>query len=117
MSATGRAVVVLLAILAIAPATAHAGGFSWSEPVVVSQPPFNEPLNPTAIACPSLQLCIIVDGFGNMLRSQDPAAAHPTWTQQTLDTENAQVCAAKHCPLPLLALDCPTTSFCAAVDN
>ena len=110
------ALCTLAAVLAVGAAQAHAD-FVWSPPTVVSQPPFAQPTAFTAISCASTSLCVGVDQQGNALRSTNPAAAHPTWTPALITPP--MTCSGNillDCPVSVLAVSCPSTSLCVALD-
>jgi hypothetical protein len=63
----------------------------------------------TAIACPSVSLCVAVDGNGYVLTSTDPSAGAPAWTVAPVDVTPGQYNA-------LGPLSCPSVSLCVAAD-
>ncbi len=67
---------LILAAGALAPAVAQAAApLSWSKPVSV-----DPGQTPSAIACPSENLCVAVDRGGQVLRTTSPPASpNPTW--------------------------------------
>jgi hypothetical protein len=68
----------------------------------------------TGISCPSAQLCVAVDGAGRVLHSTDPIGGTAAWSKPvSVDTATL----AGGGTAGLAAIDCPTTTFCLAVDN
>ena len=61
----------------------------------------------TSLSCPSTSLCVAVDEFGNVVISDDPGAATPTWSAPT-DVDGTNV---------IWGVSCPSTSLCVAVDS
>jgi len=60
-----------------------------------------------SLSCPSASLCVAVDVFGNVVISDDPAAAAPTWSAPVdIDGTNG-----------IYGISCPSTSLCVAVDS
>jgi hypothetical protein len=59
----------------------------------------------TAISCPSVSLCVAVDGNGNALYSTSPAAG--TWSTPVLIDSGHS----------FTAISCPSTTLCFATDN
>jgi hypothetical protein len=95
------ALLLCAACLVAAPAGA-APSLSWSSPTFIDGDGA-----PSAIACPSLALCVAVDDHGNALLSADPASVEPTWSlQRAIDPGQA-----------LNAVSCASTALCVAVDG
>jgi hypothetical protein len=68
----------------------------------------------TGISCPSAQLCVAVDAAGRVLHSTNPAGGVADWSKPvTVDTATLTGGGAAG----LSSIDCPTTTFCMAVDN
>ena len=68
----------------------------------------------TGISCPSAQLCVAVDAAGRVLHSTNPAGGVADWSKPaTVDTATLTGGGAAG----FSSVDCPTTSFCIAVDN
>jgi hypothetical protein len=68
----------------------------------------------TGISCPSAQLCVAVDASGRVLHSTDPIGGIAAWSKPvSVDT----AALAGGGTAGLAAIDCPTTTFCLAVDN
>ena len=97
------AVAMALALLA---ATARADPIAWDVPVQID-PSSAAPLS--AISCPSAQLCLAVDGSGDLVSSSNPTGGPATWTTADIDGTSLGLNG-------LTAISCPTSSFCAAVD-
>jgi hypothetical protein len=58
------------------------------------------------VSCPSTSLCVAVDAAGNVLVSDDPSSATPSWSAPSdIDGANS-----------LDDVSCPSTSLCVAVD-
>jgi hypothetical protein len=83
----------------------------WGAPLLVDpQPPegegtFND------VSCPSTALCVVVDDFGNVVTSTDPAGGASAW--KVTPVQSSQ-------PSPLSALsdvDCLSSTFCIGADN
>jgi hypothetical protein len=72
----------------------------WSSPTSV-----DAGQSPSAIACPSEQLCAAVDRTGHVLHTTDPAATG-SWSKPAKLTSS-----------PLTALACPSASLCVTVDE
>ncbi|MGZ4193751.1 MAG: hypothetical protein ACXVRW_14960, partial [Solirubrobacteraceae bacterium] len=104
----GAAIAALVAaVLALVPlaGAARADTIAWDAPVLID-PASPAPLN--AISCPSAQLCLAVDGNGDLVSSSDPTGGAPTWTTADIDGSSLGLDG-------LTAISCPSTSFCAAV--
>ncbi len=101
--------VALLACLWASAASAHiASHLSWQRPVLV------DPSGQLAmIACSSASLCIAADDSGNVVTSTDPAGGATAWNVAHVDSN--QGCGPDACSFQ--AISCPSTSFCAAVDD
>jgi hypothetical protein len=68
----------------------------------------------TGISCPSAQLCVAVDAAGRVLHSTNPAGGVADWSKPvSVDTATLTGGGAAG----LASIDCPTTTFCMAVDN
>jgi hypothetical protein len=68
----------------------------------------------TGISCPSAQLCVAVDAAGRVLHSTNPAGGVADWSKPvTVDTATLTGGGAAG----FSSIDCPTTTFCMAVDN
>ncbi len=61
------------------------------------------PIN--GVSCPSVSLCIAVDGGGNVLSSSDPTGGRAAWSLNQVVSG------------PISAVSCPTAAFCAAVSS
>jgi hypothetical protein len=55
------------------------------------------------VSCPSVALCVAVDGAGNVLTSTDPAGGPPAWSATKIGDD-------------LRAVSCASVSLCVAVD-
>lgn len=60
----------------------------------------------TGLSCPSTQLCVAVDGTGNVFVSTSPTLPDGAWHGADIDGANA-----------LSGISCPTSSLCVAVDR
>ncbi len=58
----------------------------------------------TGVSCPTADLCVAVDGNGNVVTSTKPAGAAADWTLSHVDGNF------------LSAISCPSSSLCVAVD-
>jgi hypothetical protein len=68
----------------------------------------------TGISCPTATLCVAVDAAGRVLHSTNPAGGVADWTKPvSVDTATLTGGGAAG----FSTVDCPTTSFCIAVDN
>ena len=81
---------------------------SWRHPLLVDPPG-----QLTRIACSSAMLCVAADESGNVVTSTDPAGGAAAWNLAHVD--NNQGCDPGACSFQ--AISCPSTSFCAALDN
>jgi hypothetical protein len=69
-----------------------------------------------AISCPSAALCVAGDGQGGVVSSTNPAGGAPAWRSAELNAP--QNCGKYGCQYtPLTGLSCPSTSFCAGIDQ
>jgi hypothetical protein len=59
------------------------------------------------VSCPSSALCVIVDSAGDVLTSDDPGAATPTWSRPA-NVDGANI---------FESVSCPSLSLCVAVDS
>jgi hypothetical protein len=78
------------------PASAHP---HWR----LAHPDVNEQL---AVACQGRALCLAVDVNGRASASLDPAAAHPAWTSEVIDSQAV-----------FTGVSCPTRRVCVVVDS
>jgi hypothetical protein len=58
------------------------------------------------LSCPSVSLCVAVDGAGNVIESRRPSDAASGWVVARVDDGNQ-----------LVAVSCPSVSLCVAVDG
>jgi hypothetical protein len=63
----------------------------------------------TGISCPSVKLCVAVDGSGQALTSTDPTGPRHAWKARSIDPDQTVVGT-------LSGISCPSTNFCAAAD-
>lgn len=68
----------------------------------------------TGISCPSAQLCVAVDASGRVLHSTDPLGGVADWSKPVV-VDKATLTGGG--PAGFASIDCPTTTFCMAVDN
>lgn len=68
----------------------------------------------TGISCPSATLCVAVDAAGRVLHSADPLGSTTTWSKP-VTVDNATLTGGGAAGFS--SIDCPTTTFCIAVDN
>jgi hypothetical protein len=68
----------------------------------------------TGISCPSAQLCVAVDAAGRVLHSTNPSGGIADWSKP-VSVDNATLAGGGAAGFS--AVDCPTTTFCLAVDN
>ncbi len=66
------------------------------------------------VSCPTNSYCVAVDRRGEASVSSSPAAVVPEWKRFRVDTHNYYLNNVLT-PEPLLAVSCPTPSFCTAV--
>ncbi|HEX3391611.1 MAG TPA: glycoside hydrolase family 27 protein, partial [Solirubrobacteraceae bacterium] len=82
-------------------ALAAAPALDWSAPA-----PADSLGHPTGVSCPSQTLCVGVDDAGNVLSTEDPTAAVPSWAHASADPGQA-----------FAAVSCASASLCVAVDH
>jgi hypothetical protein len=68
----------------------------------------------TGISCPSAQLCVAVDAAGRVLHSTDPSGGTVDWSKP-VSVDKATLAGGGAAGFS--AVDCPTSTFCLAVDN
>jgi hypothetical protein len=70
------------------------------------------------VSCPSTSLCVAVDAAGNVLASGNPAGGSSVWTITHADANRSHGCSGGGlaCQPPFVAVSCPSTALCAAVD-
>jgi hypothetical protein len=68
----------------------------------------------TGISCPSATLCVAVDAAGRVLHSTTPLGGVAGWTKP-VSVDNATLTGGGAAGFS--SIDCPTTTFCMAVDN
>ncbi|HWE59995.1 MAG TPA: hypothetical protein VG228_09905 [Solirubrobacteraceae bacterium] len=68
----------------------------------------------TGISCPSAQLCVAVDASGRVMHSTNPIGSVADWTKPVRIDSTTQTGGGY---AGFSSVDCPTTSFCIAVDN
>jgi hypothetical protein len=85
---------------ASAPAPVLAPGpLVWGAPVGIDSGPID------GLACPSISLCVAVDGDGAAFTSSDPPGGVRTWLRADVDGAT-----------PLTGVSCPSVAICVAVD-
>ncbi len=90
-----------LGVAALGASTAWAAApLQWSAPTSV-----DAGQSPSAIACPSEQLCVAADRTGHVLHTTDPATSS-SWSKPAKLTSS-----------PLTALACASATLCVAVDE
>jgi hypothetical protein len=77
---------------------------SWSVPVMVDHQPSSDGY--FSVSCPSVSLCVAVDGAGNVVTSTNPSGGAGAWTVSHVDGSNA-----------LGGVSCPSVSLCVADDG
>ncbi len=82
-------------------------GSAWTVTAIASGHANGPGLGTTAggLSCPSVNLCVAVDGAGDAIVSTDPAGPQPTWTVSSIDSQ------------PLTGISCPAVTLCVAVDR
>ena len=90
-------------VLGASPASAIAvPQLSWSPPARV-----DSGQTPSAISCPSTELCVLVDQAGRRITSADPLAAEPSWQPPvSIDPGHG-----------LTSVSCASVRTCVAVDD
>lgn len=68
----------------------------------------------TGISCPSATLCVAVDAAGRVLHSSNPLGSVADWSKP-LSVDTATLTGGGAAGFS--SVDCPTTTFCIAVDN
>jgi|GEM_PF-1735924 len=92
-------------LLATAGPALAASPLRWASPVPIdSQPPFTASVAITGVSCPSVGLCVAVDGVGDVLASTDPTGGTGAWAR-TKVTEGFD------------GVSCPSAELCVAVGN
>ena len=81
---------------------------AWTTTAIASgnpggPPPFDALTG--GLSCPSVNLCVAVDGAGDAIVSTDPAGPAPTWTVTPIDAQ------------PLVGVSCPSAGLCVAIDR
>jgi hypothetical protein len=99
------------------------GAAAWTAAHVDPSPTQNNTDNAGSVlvrgvSCPSTTLCVAVDAAGNALVSTDPTGGAVAWTITHVDTDRSYGCTGTGlaCQPPLVAIACPSTGLCAAVD-
>jgi hypothetical protein len=96
---------LLIVLLASAGPTLAASRLSWASPIRADhQPPFVSPATVTGVSCPSMGLCVAVDGVGDVLSSTDPTGGTGAWDKTQMNVGFTDV-------------SCPSVSLCVAVDS
>jgi hypothetical protein len=97
----------MLALVCLLVGSARAASpLSWGAPVLIDQQlPFTLG-NGGGVSCPSVSLCVAVDGAGNVVTSTDPTGGQGAWTATSVDGDNV-----------LYGVSCPSVSQCVAVDG
>jgi hypothetical protein len=68
-----------------------------------------------AVSCPTTSLCVAVDNLGNTITSTQPAAGPSSWTLH--EQVNLITPPQEREPPSTLALSCPSTRLCVAVNS
>jgi hypothetical protein len=98
------AVLAVGLLTAVRPALASSP-LRWASPVRIDdQPPFASPTQVRGVSCPSADLCVAVDGVGDVLASTDPRVGTAAWAR-TKVTEGFD------------GVSCPSVKLCVAVGN
>jgi hypothetical protein len=71
-------------------------------------PPTGLPQAYPVLSCPSTAMCVMVDGFGVVTTSSNPASSGGAWRPVAVDP---------HTEAALVGVSCASTSLCAAVDG
>lgn len=111
------AATLVIAALALTPATADAASYFWGQPVQVDhQPPFanSSAGQLTALSCPSSRLCVAA-GSTNLASWPNPGQGPPAvklvpGSDQRCDPEVPEYPCSD---LPVTAISCPSATFCA----
>src|SRR3954452_3844764 len=101
------ALACMLALLAgYASPSPGASPFSWSPPDLIDeQPPFANTKEVFSVACPSVSLCVAVDGGGQASTSTNPTGGRAAWNTKAVDSSS------------LYGVSCPSTTLCVATGN
>jgi hypothetical protein len=73
-----------------------------------------------SVSCPSVRLCVAVDGAGNAVISTQPAGGPSSWSVTHIDNGITMECGKygpEDCQPGLQAVSCPGPSLCIAVDT
>jgi hypothetical protein len=70
----------------------------------------------TSISCPSTNLCVAVDGAGNVITSTDPTGGAAAWTVARFDPSTTQNNTDNAGGVLVRGVSCPSTGLCVAVD-
>jgi hypothetical protein len=68
----------------------------------------------TGVSCPSAQLCVAVDAAGRVMHSTNPIGSTADWSKPARVNPTAATGGGF---AGFSAIDCPTTTFCVAIDN
>jgi hypothetical protein len=99
-----------VAVLGVFTASSLASSLSWSRPVHADSA---TSAGMYALTCPSLSLCVGVDGKGNIVTSTDPTAGSAAkWT--TTNVEQARTVSGW---TGILDVSCASATLCLAVDS
>jgi hypothetical protein len=71
----------------------------------------------TGISCPSVSICVAVDSAGDVVATADANAPPAAWTVGRVDTSITEPSSYGGGPDLLRGVDCPSVSFCLAVDS
>lgn len=99
-------------LLCLLGASSLPGAARASVPLSFSAPePVDARLTPSAISCPSLELCVVADQTGEMLFTADPASPFPIWSVPE------QIDRSLTSPQTVTSLSCASQSLCVVVDS
>jgi hypothetical protein len=75
------------------------------------------PVAQVAVSCASQAFCAAIDTHGDVLTTTDPGGGVAAWTTTQLPTSVSNGGHGEQHQTPLIAIACPTASFCAALDG
>ena len=103
----GLAFLLLLLLLSLPALQARAASpLSWSEPQLITPPPYTTVKAARSASCPTTTFCAVGDEQGNVLTSTNPTGGSSAWTATHIDADNA-----------IRAIACPSASLCVIGDD
>lgn len=116
------AVMLAASLVPVSASAATGGGLTWSAPTLIDgATPYASPPQDTGVACPTADLCALVDSNGDIVSSTRPFTTAPRWQVTHIPVASAPAsgaCGANGPPDFCFAdIACPSATLCVAVGS